>query len=100
MLDKIRIQEFRILALIEGISYLTFAVTMPLKYVYEITEPNYFVGMLHGLVFLLYCLWLLILTLKKKWSWLQGILFFIASLIPFGTFYIDRKHLKPMQKNN
>ena len=94
MLDKIRIQEFRILALIEGISYLTFAVTMPLKYVYEVTEPNYFVGMLHGLVFLLYCLWLLILTLKKKWSWLQGILFFIASLIPFGTFYIDKKYLK------
>ena len=94
MLDKIRIQEFRILALIEGISYLTFAVTMPLKYVYEITEPNYFVGMLHGLVFLPYCLWLLILTLKKKWSWLKGILFFIASLIPFGTFYIDKKYLK------
>ena len=94
MLDKIRIQEFRILALIEGISYLTFAVTMPLKYVYEITEPNYFVGMLHGLVFLLYCLWLLVLTLKKKWSWFEGILFFIASLIPFGTFYIDKKYLK------
>ena len=94
MLDKIRIQEFRILALIEGISYLTFAVTMPLKYVYEITEPNYLVGMLHGLVFLLYCLWLLVLTLKKKWSWLQGILFFIASLIPFGTFYIDKRYLK------
>lgn len=94
MLDKIRIQEFRILALIEGISYLAFAVTMPLKYVYEITEPNYFVGMLHGLVFLLYCLWLLVLTLKKKWSWFRGILFFIASLIPFGTFYIDNKYLK------
>ena len=94
MLDKIRIQEFRILALIDGISYLTFAVTMPLKYVYEITEPKYFVGMLHGLVFLLYCLWLLVLTLKKKWSWFEGILFFIASLIPFGTFYIDKKYLK------
>ena len=94
MLDKIRIQEFRILALIEGISYLTFAVTMPSKYVYEITEPNYFVGMLHGLVFLLYCLWLLVLTLKKKWSWFEGILFFIASLIPFGTFYIDKRYLK------
>ena len=94
MLDKIRIQEFRILALIEGISYLAFAVTMPLKYVYEITEPNYFVGMLHGLVFLLYCLWLLALTLKKEWSWFQGIMFFIASLIPCGTFYIDNKYLK------
>ena len=94
MLDKIRIQEFRILALIEGISYLAFAVTMPLKYVYEITEPNYFVGMLHGLVFVLYCLWLLVLTLKKEWSLFRGILVLIASLIPFGTFYIDNKYLK------
>lgn len=94
MLDKIRIQEFRILAFIEGLSYLTFAVTMPLKYVYEITAPNYFIGRLHGLVFLLYCLWLLILTLKKEWSWFKGVLFFIASLVPFGTFYIDKKYLK------
>ena len=94
MLDKIRIQEFRILALIEGISYLTFVVTMPLKYVYEITAPNYFVGMLHGLMFLLYCMWLLALTLKKEWSLFLGIMFFIASLIPFGTFYIDNKYLK------
>lgn len=94
MSQKIRIQEFRILAIVEGISYLAFAVTMPLKYGFDITEPNYFVGMLHGLVFILYCFWLLVLTFRKQWSWFVGILFFIASLIPFGTFYMDRKYLK------
>jgi len=94
MLDRIRIQEFRILALIEGISYISFGITMPLKYYYEFWEPNYVVGMIHGIVFLLYCLSLLVLTLKKEWNWPTGILFFIASLIPFGTFYIDYKYLR------
>lgn len=94
MLNNIRVQEFRILAIIEGVSYLSFGITMPLKYYYELGAPNYVVGMIHGIVFMLYCLYLLALTLKKKWSWPKGILFFTASLIPFGTFYIDSKYLK------
>jgi len=70
---------------------------MPLKYIYEIPEPNYVVGMLHGVVFILFCFWLLVLTLRKTWSWPRGILFFIASFIPFGTFYIDVKYLRKAQ---
>jgi integral membrane protein len=84
MINQLTIQQFRIIALIEGVSYISFAITMPLKYGLDITEPNYVVGMLHGLVFILYCLWLLILTLQRKWSWSMGILFFLASIIPFG----------------
>ena len=99
MINQVTINQFRIIALIEGVSYISFAITMPLKYGFDITEPNYFVGMFHGLVFILYCLWLLILTLQKKWSLGIGVLFFIASVIPFGTFYMDLKHLKPMLKN-
>jgi len=94
MTKNLTIRQFRILALIEGVSYICCAFTMPLKYIFDIPEPNYVVGMLHGIVFILYCLWLLILTLRKSWSWPRGILFFIASFIPFGTFYIDSKYLK------
>ena len=100
MINQLTIQQFRIIALIEGVSYISFAITMPLKYGLDITEPNYVVGMLHGVVFILYCLWLLILTIQRKWSLGVGVLFFLASIIPFGTFYIDRKHLKPMLKNH
>ncbi len=96
-MDKISVYQFRILALIEGVSYLCFAITMPLKYVYDMGAPNYIVGMLHGVVFLFYCLWLLVLTIRKSWSWPRGILFFIASLVPFGTFYIDSRYLKKAQ---
>jgi len=96
MIDNMTIRQFRILALVEGVSYLSFAITMPLKYAFEMGMPNYIVGMLHGVVFLLYCLWLLVLTLRKSWSWPTGFIFFAASLIPFGTFYIDKKYLKKL----
>ncbi|MDG2153571.1 MAG: DUF3817 domain-containing protein [Crocinitomicaceae bacterium] len=97
MINSLNIKQFRWIALIEGVSYICFAITMPLKYVFEIPEPNYVVGMIHGLVFILYCLWLLVLTLRDSWNWSKGFLFFIASFIPFGTFYIDSKYLKKMQ---
>jgi integral membrane protein len=97
MINQLTIKQFRIIALIEGVSYISFAITMPLKYGFDITGPNYIVGRLHGFVFLLYCLWWLVLTLRKSWDLPKGILFFIASLIPFGTFYIDTKYLKNLQ---
>ncbi|RCL76627.1 MAG: DUF3817 domain-containing protein [Flavobacteriales bacterium] len=97
MINNFNLNQFRILALIEGVSYICFGITMPLKYIFQILEPNYVVGMIHGFVFILYCLWLLVLTVRNSWSWSEGILFFIASLIPFGTFYIDAKYLKKIQ---
>ncbi|MFN3316530.1 MAG: DUF3817 domain-containing protein, partial [Raineya sp.] len=42
---------FRKVAFAEGISYLLFALTMPLKYIFKIPEPNYVVGLAHGLLF-------------------------------------------------
>ena len=36
--------RLRLLAHLEGISYLLFAITMPLKYLMDIPEPNYVVG--------------------------------------------------------
>lgn len=80
----------------EGVSYLLFGITMPLKYMYNILEPNYFVGMAHGVLFMLYCLLGLSCAIKFKWTFGFSFLVFILSLIPFGTFYLDVKHLKKM----
>lgn len=54
--------QFKVLAIAEGISYLLFGLTMPLKYVYEVPEPNYFVGMAHGVLFILYCVWAVVVA--------------------------------------
>ena len=86
---------FRLTAILEGITYLgLFAFTMPLKYWAEIGQPNKWVGYAHGVLFILYILLLIFLAVERKWSIKKTILLFIASLLPFGTFYAEKKYLQ------
>jgi integral membrane protein len=89
---------FRYIAILEGISYLLFGITMPLKYKYEIMEPNYYVGLAHGMLFLLYCVFGLSSALHYKWKFGFSVMAFLASLVPFGTFYLEAKYLKQESK--
>jgi integral membrane protein len=84
----------RIIAWSEGISFLLFGVSMPLKYGFDIPQPNYFIGMAHGLLFILYNLMILRYASKNKWNIKQVIFLCFLSLLPFGTFYGDYKYLK------
>jgi integral membrane protein len=88
--------KFRIVAFLEGCSFLLFGLTMPLKYWLHIPQPNYVVGAIHGSLFLLYVLLLCNVSYFNKWKISKVILSFAASLIPFGTFYADKRiFLKP-----
>lgn len=87
----------RILALFEGISYLLFALTMPLKYMYDMPMPNKIVGMAHGFLFIAYCIMVFVVNQEKKWSLLTNFWAYLASLIPFGTFVADAKIFKKEQ---
>lgn len=87
----------RILALLEGISYLLFGITMPLKYMLGILEPNFFVGMVHGWLFVLYVLLGFQNIYLHRWSRLESFWVLVASLIPLGTFFADHRILKPSQ---
>ena len=85
----------RIVGILEGISYLLlFAFSMPLKYWAGIGEPNIYIGYFHGFLFIGY-LALAVINWKLK-NWKLKILFYLimASLLPFGTFYLDEKFLK------
>lgn len=84
----------RIIALCEGISYILFAITMPLKYSFDIVWPNKIVGMGHGILFLAYLAFIYILSTEHKFNLKQLVQLYSASIIPFGTFYIDKKILK------
>lgn len=88
----------RILALLEGVSYLLFALTMPLKYIYEMPTPNKIVGMAHGFLFIAYCIMVFVVNQERKWSFLTNIWAYLASLIPFGTFVADAKVFKKEQE--
>lgn len=96
---KTPIGRLRIFAILEGISYLLFAVTMPLKYVLEITEPNFYVGMTHGWLFIIYVILCIQNSFIQKWNTKTTILALVASLIPFGTFYADAKIFKPLVRS-
>jgi integral membrane protein len=82
---------FKIVAFTEGISYILFGISMPLKYVYSIPEPNFVVGLAHGLLFSLYSLLVLILFFQLKWSIAKTALVFLVSLVPFGTFIAEKR---------
>ena len=88
------LRVFRYIAILEGISFLLFGVTMPLKYAYDIMGPNYYVGMVHGLLFLVYCVLGLRCAIHYKWKFGFSVIVFLASLVPFGTFYLEAKYLK------
>lgn len=91
-LMKKSLNTLRLLALLEGISFLVLlGIAMPLKYYLDKPDAVKIVGMAHGVMFVLYTINLLIVHIKLKWS--LGVTFgaFIASFIPFGTFYADKK---------
>lgn len=89
-------KSLRALAWIEGVSFLLILfITMPLKYLADMPTPNLYVGMAHGLLFLLYVLLVVWVGVEKNWNFKKIMILLILSIIPFGTFYGDRKYLKP-----
>jgi integral membrane protein len=89
---KTQIGRTRIIAFVEGVSFLIILfVTMPLKYMYAMPEPNKIFGMVHGVLFILYVLAIVQSKIEYNWSIKKLALAFLASIVPFGTFWADKK---------
>ncbi|QCR23059.1 DUF3817 domain-containing protein [Pontibacter sp. SGAir0037] len=96
---KTPISRFRTIGIYEGISALVlFFVAMPLKYLAGIPEAVKYVGWAHGVLFILYIMALLQVTLVHRWSVLKVAAGVLASLIPFGPFILDARLLKNEEK--
>ena len=89
-----RLTILKKVAILEGISYLLFAVTVPLKRIYNYHWPNKIVGMSHGILFILYILLVYINSKVERWNWKTKAFLYLASVIPFGTFIVEKKILK------
>ncbi|ABB44539.1 conserved hypothetical protein [Sulfurimonas denitrificans DSM 1251] len=77
---------------IEGYSYLVLVfIAMPMKYIFGIPVAVKVVGMIHGILFIIFCLLLIKAWQETKWSHKENLIFFIASLIPFGTFFTKNR---------
>ncbi|RZJ67365.1 MAG: DUF3817 domain-containing protein [Flavobacterium sp.] len=86
---------FKIIALLEGISLLAlFFFAMPMKYAFG--EPAYVkhIGMAHGVLFIAYIILAIMLKMEENWSAKKLTVVCLASVLPFGTFYIDWKYLR------
>jgi integral membrane protein len=86
---------FRKIAMAEGISFLILLfIAMPLKYLADQPMAVKIVGTLHGALFVAFMI--LVYLVKdqhnKNVGWM--IKAFLASIIPFGTFYMDREWKK------
>lgn len=69
---------------------------MPLKYWAGLGEPNKVVGYAHGILFILYNVVAFVFCWKHGWGIKRFGLFCMVSLLPFATFYADKKYLKPL----
>jgi integral membrane protein len=79
------------LGFIEGISFLLLVfICMPLKYLWNIPEPVRYIGIIHGVLFLLFFVVLYYAKEYFNWKIKKVFLGFLLSVIPFGTFYLDR----------
>lgn len=83
---------FRWTALAEAVSYLVLlGIAMPLKYIWEMPMAVRVVGSLHGALFVLFCVTLVLAMRAGKWSLARGAMLFAASLLPFVPFVLDRR---------
>ncbi|SDK36833.1 integral membrane protein [Pedobacter sp. ok626] len=83
---------FRKVAIAEGVSYiLLIFIAMPLKYWAEMPLAVKYTGWAHGLLFVLYIMFLIMAWVEYKWSFKKSALIGVASLLPFAPFLVDRK---------
>ena len=86
---------FRVVSFLEGTSYLLLLfVSVPIKY--WMNDPQYvkLLGMPHGLLFVTYLVIAFLIKPELKWNNKTLGVVMLASVIPFGTFYVDKKHLR------
>jgi len=94
------INIYRLTAFLEGVSYIFLLfVAVPIKYLLNEALYVKILGMPHGILFILYVLLSIIAKIKYNWNFRKFLFISIASLVPFGTFYIDKKYLKKLYSN-
>lgn len=86
---------FRVISYLEGISFLLL-MSLGLYYKYALNDPSFvkMFGMPHGILFIVYII--LAFMIKKEMKWDTKIFSFVllGSILPFGTFYVDKKYLR------
>ena len=86
---------FRVVSVLEGVSFiLLLFIATPIKYLLGNDMLVKILGMPHGILFMGYVILATMLKYELNWKSKTLIAVLVASIIPFGTFYIDKKYLR------
>lgn len=84
--------RFRVVSLVEGVSYIVLVgVAMPLKYFAGNTTAVPLVGRVHGGLFVVFMIALASVALADRWSRREVAIAFVAAMLPFGAFWLERR---------
>lgn len=82
---------FRLVAVAEAVTWALLLTGMFLKYGTQTTELGVQVfGMVHGIVFVTYCLTTVVVAIDQRWSMGRLLLGLASSVPPFATVWFDR----------
>jgi integral membrane protein len=88
---------FKNVAILEGISFLVLIANM---FINKANNPELYhiilkpLGWAHGALFIGYVTLAVLITKSQKWNYGTLSIVLIASLLPFATFYIERKYIQ------
>jgi integral membrane protein len=86
---------FRVISFLEGISYLLLLfIAVPIKYSQGDASYVKMLGMPHGILFMGYIVLAIVIQKQMQWNLKTLGIVVLASVIPFGTFYVDKKYLQ------
>ncbi|MFM9837828.1 MAG: DUF3817 domain-containing protein [Cyclobacteriaceae bacterium] len=92
---KSKIRFLRFIGITEGISFLVLLlIAMPLKYYFGWPMAVKVVGWMHGVLFITYIGTVLLAIKAMRWNWFNVGVALAASLIPIGTFILDKSWKK------
>ncbi len=92
------IGRLRLLGFLEGLSFVALVfIAMPIKYMQDNPSWVKTIGPIHGALFIGFVLLTIQVAIEQGWpfgkiTWKL----LVASVLPFGTFYVDKTILKPL----
>ena len=91
---------FQQVALWEAIStIILYFIAMPLKYIAKIPEAVRVAGSIHGFLVIVFVLLLIMCWKTYKWKFSRVVKYFIYSLLPFLSFWVERDVKKELLNN-
>jgi integral membrane protein len=86
------VKRLRTLGYLEALSWLLLLfIAMPLKYIWHLPLMVRYVGWVHGILFILYCVHLLLAKNVLRWPLSKMFVGGIAAFFPFGTLWFDKQ---------